>query len=458
MGKPTYDEAIHAFGTVLYGAAFGSAATTAAATTDKSLSSIQHLVDLLWKDYKPVTHTYPFLDYLRGLTRDAAFDTTEGTLVVTSAKATSALDAFHAKAAGQGTYGKVFLSKTGHKAYKRIELRGSSKSVDRQVRAVFLEAWIQTVLGLDTDVAGRIATIERMYSESSHESTVIILKMGALDRDWGSYSAAGTTAMSATNVRKHEFSYIRGRLQDLSELLLYLFETYGFVHRDLHAGNVMFGARRLTLIDFGMSCFQFKHSSGTLVSFGDPERFNTVKACWSFDIFMFLASLIEWESETFSPACIRTIKGFFDIEISVQSIKQTINVFDEVCARTRRAVCDKPFEGPSLFEQITWAMYADSIQNEWPTITLENGLVLNLCNLLPSLRIKDGKTKFVGDTRTHLRHVLGQLTRYDKERKGVPPVRVSINIGGGGGTRRARKRRRGGYTRRGGTSCPLGRI
>ena len=89
MGKPTYDAAIHAFGTVLYGEAFGSG--TAAAAADKSLSSIQHLVDLLWKDYRPTSRTYPFLDYLRGLTRDAAFDTTEGTLVVTSAKATNRL-------------------------------------------------------------------------------------------------------------------------------------------------------------------------------------------------------------------------------------------------------------------------------------------------------------------------------------------------------------------------------
>ena len=446
MSKPTYDAAIHAFGTVLYGEAFGSgSAAAASAAADKSLSSIQHLVDLLWKDYRPTSRTYPFLDYLRGLTRDVAFDTTEGTLVVTSAKATSAIDAFHAKAAGEGTYGKVYLSKTGHKAYKRIELRGSPKSVDRQVRAVFLEAWIQTVLGLDAGLAGRIATIERMYSVASHESTVIILKMGALDRDWGSYSAAGTTSVSSKNVRKHEFSYIRDRLRDLTELLLYLFETYGFVHRDLHAGNVMFGARRLTLIDFGMSCFQFENSSGTPVSFGDPERFDTVKACWAFDMFMFLSSLIEWESETFSPACVRTIKGFFDIEVTIHSIKQTINVFDEVCARTRGAACDKPFEGPSLFDQVTWAMYADSIQDGWPTITLENGLVLSLCNLLPSLRIKDGKTKFIGDTRTHLRHVLGQLMGYDKERKGVPPVRVTISTEGGG-TRRAQRRRRGRYT------------
>ena len=448
MPRPTYDEAIDAFGKVLYGDEFGE--------EDRSLSSVQHLVDLLSKDYKPTERkSYPYLDYLMRITRDAELDTTKGELVVTGSNAKSAKNALHTSIAGSGAFGKVFRSETGNKAYKRIEFGGHShRDIDQNARAIFLEAWIQTVLGLDKTVNKQISTIERLYSEkvltriATKEPIVLIIKMGALDREFSDYLEAGTTVVSAKNVRRHEFSYVYKALNKLTSLLSYLYDTYGFVHRDCHSGNVMFGLRSLTLIDFGMSCFHFLNSAGDLVQYGDPLQFKGIKACWSFDMYLFLASILEWGDDTLSEGCARTIKDFFNVVVD----GEVLNLFDQVCSLScapRCSLCppaDSSTTKSDCLEHTTWGFYPNTIQN---TLSKTKVMGFELCNLMPFRRPSHGHKTFIGDTKAHLSNIQSQLDFYGKH-SAVPPIRVNTDRlrealakkEGGASRRHTRKNRR----------------
>jgi hypothetical protein len=75
----------------------------------------------------------------------------------------------------------------------------------------------------------------------------------------------------------------------------------------------MFNSRKITLIDFGLSCFFYYNSSGALVKY--VALHSSSKApCQSFDMYIFLASLLYPITRQYlSEACIEKIKSFFDI-------------------------------------------------------------------------------------------------------------------------------------------------
>jgi hypothetical protein len=106
------------------------------------------------------------------------------------------------------------------------------------------------------------------------------------------------------------FKYITPLLIDLTETLIHFNKAYGFSHRDLHMGNVMFNSRKAALLDFGMSCITYRS-----VTYGDPIRFSG--RCWTFDMYTFLASLLTGSGRPRIPGgkmtndCYGTIRNMF---------------------------------------------------------------------------------------------------------------------------------------------------
>jgi hypothetical protein len=236
---------------------------------------------------------------------------------------------------GAGAYGTIMLGE-GKTVFKEIDITGNTTmadgtivngtydpaKLDRSLRKVFFEAWIQTVLGLDATVGSNIAEILGVYKRASSSPyndkfTIIVIEMKLLGDRVDDYIKP---------VAPIEFSYIQDSVINLIEILQHLNRAYGFVHRDLHANNVMFNGRRITLIDFGLSCFTFLNSKGQTVKYAAPGSTNK-GACQSFDMYIFLASLLHPISRQYlSEACIEKIKSFFDVVTPYGG--KVVNLFD----------------------------------------------------------------------------------------------------------------------------------
>jgi len=121
---------------------------------------------------------------------------------------------------------------------------------------------------------------------------------------------------------KAEFSYIQPSLVSLCDTLLYFKTNYGFSHRDLHDGNVMYQLGKLTIIDFGMSCINYE---GHI--YADPDRFPA--GCWSFDMYIFLSSLLE--GDNISDRCYGIIKNMF--EMPATATTPTVNLYNIALAK-----------------------------------------------------------------------------------------------------------------------------
>ena len=244
---------------------------------------------------------------------------------------------------GAGAYGTIMLGE-GKTVFKEIAITGNDTGadgtivngtynpakLDRSLRKVFFEAWIQTVLGLDDTVGSNIAEILGVYKRASSSPyndkfIIIVIEMKLLGDRVDDYMKP---------VAPIEFSYIQDSVIKLITILQHLNKTYAFVHRDLHANNVMFKGREITLIDFGLSCFTFFNSKGQTVKYAAPGSTNR-GACQSFDMYIFLASLLHASTRRYlSEACVEKIKSFFDIVTPYGG--KVVNLFDAANVDTYR--------------------------------------------------------------------------------------------------------------------------
>ena len=241
-----------------------------------------------------------------------------------------------AESIGAGAYGTILRVPGSKTVFKEIAITGNDTGVDgtivngtynpakldRSLRKVFFEAWIQTVLGLDAAVGSNIAEILGVYKRASSSPyndkfIIIVIEMKLLGDRIDDYIKP---------VAPVEFSYIQDSVINLIDILQYLNKAYSFVHRDLHANNVMFNGRRITLIDFGLSCFTFFNSKGQTVKYAAPGSTNR-GSCHSFDMYIFLSSLLHPISRQYlSDACIEKIKSFFDVVTPYGGT--VVNLFD----------------------------------------------------------------------------------------------------------------------------------
>jgi serine/threonine protein kinase len=350
----TYDEAIKAFHTVIFGSEEVSA---------KELDEMKPFVDSLAQD--GIQARFPSIQMLRFL-RPIEVDPVAGTIIVPAGFSAHGVRSIRGGPVGTGSFATVY--KSGKIAYKVLRISGNDMTPDgiiipgtytdyklnNALRIIFLESWMQTVLGSDKTFGSNIAKINRLYSmtppSSSYKNRDIILVI--------EMQLLGLTAEAYIKPSEGlaEFDHIRPLCLNLTTTLEYFYATYDFVHRDLHCSNVMFHLRKVALLDFGMSCFRFFNSVGTRVIYADPDRFDP--GCWSLDMFIFLSFLLEQFNKYLSETCKLQILSFFDIESSTGIRNLYTEISDRLLTpglityRFHGFYADKLTENPSILDLI----------------------------------------------------------------------------------------------------------
>jgi len=222
---------------------------------------------------------------------------------------------------GGGTYGIIYLSNL-NTVYKRVRLQAfdatygeDEKALDTEsfYRELFVEPFIQTVLQLDPTYGQNIAKLERVYRENRARTRIGTGSSSAAPNYSERAMAAQAPMVAARAPRppaeplpesNHTFFYKmehipynlyrvienprtdkEGVFTELATILNHFNTNYGFFHRDLHGGNIMFDAvGNIKIIDFGKSCIIY---SGINYSISNNEE------CKSYDLFILITFLLQ---------------------------------------------------------------------------------------------------------------------------------------------------------------------
>ena len=196
---------------------------------------------------------------------------------------------------GKGSYGEVSLSAKGL-IYKEIKLRkGNPYHLEEDIREIFLEVFIQTVLNTNAQFDGRIPRVFHIYRSNKTPERELVL-----------YIVMENVPMSLKGYMEKQLKTIGDSKLDIVDiapvfiqlglLLKDLHDVYGFYHRDLHAGNIMFNeAGALNIIDFGKACLVVNGVTYALPG-GGP--------CRSWDLLILLTYLIQYSSQMFHDSVI----------------------------------------------------------------------------------------------------------------------------------------------------------
>ena len=253
-------------------------------------------------DQEKTTSTF-FTDTVRYL-HVLKFDRETGQVQPIGIRANAPIDSIHEIA--NGTYGTIYKTDTNEYIYKEFVFDGQSDpgELERSLRGLFLEIFLQTALGSDDTYGKHICKVCSLYrSENSYtipKRFFLFLKMEYLPN----------RLITVLNKEKsmgtlHTIETIRPIFVKVCEILAYFQETYNFHHGDLHIGNIMFSQdSTLQLIDFGMSRMRIK---GIEYSNTTPNR-NTRP---SFDMLIFLSSFLYKYSQTLSPELHRLLQSLF---------------------------------------------------------------------------------------------------------------------------------------------------
>jgi hypothetical protein len=186
-----------------------------------------------------------FLDQVRNLTPFERIETADGSSIVRSGR--SQLNRL-APSREYGTFGVLFRSDDGLRIYKSITL---PVSTEENVRNVFIETFIQTMLSCDPTVGSNICRPVRLFRGSQQRgSQQFYLLMEPIQHTFDTLiEQQGGVSMT----------WLAPIFSQLGNVLASLKRRYAFSHRDLHIGNVLItDTGKLKLIDFGFSCLQFR--------------------------------------------------------------------------------------------------------------------------------------------------------------------------------------------------------
>lgn len=197
-----------------------------------------------------------------------------------SRRKTATIEGDKCRLLSTGAFGAIWKGARGN-VYKVVHVRSSNEG---QFREVFVECLVQCILQND-DVYGR--NIAKLHSLSQINRTpqgtsAFVCKM--------EHVAFGIDEFLET--RQEGPVGLPGLapvFRQLGSILHGLHQRYGFHHRDLHGGNVMFTRKgTVKIIDFGFSCITL---NGHVFS-----RENA--PCQAFDPLVFLASLYTNETKS----------------------------------------------------------------------------------------------------------------------------------------------------------------
>jgi hypothetical protein len=208
---------------------------------------------------------------------------------------------------GQGASGTIQKGASGL-IYKKIVI-DIDITLEDKVREVFMEAWIQTIMGLDKIYGQNISQVRNIYRDIS------------IVRGWEKTKQCILyITMDFNKYKIEDFFYsfgsptvdnVKPQLIELGKILDHFDELYNFRHRDFHQGNIMFAEdKSVRLIDFGRSCLTFDWSSGGRKAiFSMPQYGGTIPpvllgennaSCYSMDLLTLLISVIEYHKDNVS--------------------------------------------------------------------------------------------------------------------------------------------------------------
>lgn len=196
------------------------------------------------------------------------------------------------KRIGGGAYGTIFLGESGI-VYKRITMKSINNTIQDKYRnymnelfhrELFIEAFVQTLLQSDTKYGKNIARLDGIYKDSIVDETHNLPLAKRKYTYFYKMENVPYTLPAFVKTLPNVISTMVIEFQELGTMLEYFMDTYGFFHRDLHGGNIMFDSSgNIKLIDFGMSCINV---NGIQYSVNNDE-------CMSFDLFILVTYLLE---------------------------------------------------------------------------------------------------------------------------------------------------------------------
>lgn len=205
----------------------------------------------------------------------------------------------------KGAIGEIYMNQDRTVIYKKIVIGGIQQNKEWMIRQTFLEAFIQTVLGLDPDFGYNVCHVTNLYRSrdlvrrgrgaDADADMVLYIQMEPIAYTLGSIidkvGESGVLTMSG----------LSPYLSQLGTVLDGFKKRYGFAHRDLHTGNIMFRKDgTLALIDFGFSCLTvggvvYSVQTQNILPAGVSRLVPGIvdAPCESYDILIFLAALAE---------------------------------------------------------------------------------------------------------------------------------------------------------------------
>ena len=190
---------------------------------------------------------------------------------------------------GGGAYGTIFLGNTGA-VYKKIEMNNSLgysiSKTEKFHRELYIEAFIQCLLQCDTKYGNNIAKISNMYADTLVKTTSTLPLTSRRYIYYYKMENIPFTLKTYINSLSTPEKTFGHKLEKLGDILSHFRDTYGFYHRDLHGGNIMFDKwGNIKLIDFGMSCIHLNGVQYSVVN----------NPCISYDLFILTVYLLEYK-------------------------------------------------------------------------------------------------------------------------------------------------------------------